>query len=62
VGGYGPVCANLAEGYQYCYFLRKTTRTEVVLLKVSYSSDQSRSSQPEKVIFITAPFSPSTAS
>lgn len=22
-----------AEGYQYCYFLRNTTRTEVVLLK-----------------------------
>lgn len=23
------------DTYQYCYFLRKTTRTEVVLLKVS---------------------------
>lgn len=24
----------MIEGYQYCYFLRSTTRTEVVLLKV----------------------------
>ena len=26
------------EGYQYCYFLRTTTRTEVVLLKVNQPS------------------------
>lgn len=34
-GSKHKVYVERGEGFQYCYFLRGTTRTEVVLLKVS---------------------------